>query len=344
MNDIILKEFKENAVFRLDESLRMITIAFSKIADDMLWKRPTELGMALGNQILHSCGNMTQYVCTSLAERVDERKRDLEFSTNTGLTKEELLKQTSFKKVTETLPLLKEYSIQVNPREINLFYLNKDIRERIVFEDDLYKVLSTNISWSKSGILKEVSDFPERFSPNVIMRPLYQEVILPNLCYIGGGGELAYWMQLKNYFDKVEITFPILLLRNSALIQTEKQAKKLKKLDISLEDVFLKRDALINKKVREISNIDIDLSVQKNHLKQQFENLYHLARKTDESFLGAIKAQEIKQLKGLENLEKRLLKAQKRKIIIMSFSPKHKVGPAQGQFVRFLASFHGTRP
>jgi len=71
----------------------MITIAFSKIADDMLWKRPTEQGMALGNQILHSCGNMTQYVCTTLAERVDERKRDLEFCTNTGLTKEELLKQ-----------------------------------------------------------------------------------------------------------------------------------------------------------------------------------------------------------------------------------------------------------
>ena len=93
MNDIILKEFKENAVFRLDESLRMITIAFSKIADDMLWKHPTVMGMALGNQILHSCGNMTQYICTSLAERVDERKRDLEFSTNTGLTKEELLKQ-----------------------------------------------------------------------------------------------------------------------------------------------------------------------------------------------------------------------------------------------------------
>ena len=85
MNDIILKEFKENAVFRLDESLRMITIAFSKIADDMLWKRPTEQGMALGNQILHSCGNMTQYICTSLAERVDERKRDLEFSKNTAV-------------------------------------------------------------------------------------------------------------------------------------------------------------------------------------------------------------------------------------------------------------------
>lgn len=93
MKDLILKEFKENAVFRLEESLRMIKIAFSKITEDMLWKRPTEKGMALGNQILHSCGNMTQYICTSLGEQKDERKRELEFSTHAGATKEELVKQ-----------------------------------------------------------------------------------------------------------------------------------------------------------------------------------------------------------------------------------------------------------
>ena len=146
------------------------------------------------------------------------------------------------------------------------------------------------------------------------MRPLYQEVILPNLCYIGGGGELAYWFQLKAFFNKLQVPFPILLLRNSALIQTEKQSVKLQKLNISKEDIFLKRDTLINKKVREVSNIDIDFSLQKKHLTQQFEDLYKLAEQTDKSFLGAIKAQEIKQLKGLDNLEKRLLKAQKRKL------------------------------
>ena len=90
MNKIILKEFKENAIFRLEESLRMILIAFSKITEEMLWKQPTEGGMALGNQILHSCGNMTQYISASLGEQRDERKRDLEFSTNTG-PREELL-------------------------------------------------------------------------------------------------------------------------------------------------------------------------------------------------------------------------------------------------------------
>lgn len=229
--------------------------------------------------------------------------------------KEELLNQTSFHAVSQTNEALsKKYGIQVNPREINLFYLKEDLRERIVFEDDSYKVLNTDIIWSKSEIIKHLDEVPERFSPNVIMRPLYQEVILPNLCYIGGGGELAYWFQLKQYFNKVEVPFPILLLRNSVLIQTENQHKKLQKLNISDDDIFLKRDAFINKKVREISNIDIDFATQKESLVNQFKELYKLAEQTDESFLGAVKAQEVKQLKGLDNLEKRLLKAQKRKL------------------------------
>jgi len=228
---------------------------------------------------------------------------------------DEILNQTSYKSVTKTSKALsKNYDIQVNPREINLFYLKENLRERIVFEDDVYKVNATHISWSQPEITKEILNFPERFSPNVIMRPLYQEVILPNLCYIGGGGELAYWFQLKDYFKKVEEPFPILLLRNSVLIQSEVQYEKLQKLHISNEDIFLKRDNFINKKVREISNIDIDFSPQKELLKKQFEELYQLAAQTDKSFLGAVKAQEAKQLKGLDTLEKRLLKAQKRKL------------------------------
>ena len=98
------------------------------------------------------------------------------------------------------------------------------------------------------------------------------------------------------------------------MIQTKKQQKKLENLNISKRDIFLDRNVLINKRVREISNIDIDFSPQKKHLKQQFKSLYELAEKTDKSFLGAVKAQETKQISGLEHLEKRLLKAQKRKL------------------------------
>jgi bacillithiol synthase len=231
--------------------------------------------------------------------------------------KDELLNNTSFKSVSETIKKISDlpnqpYNIQVNPREINLFYLKKNLRERIVFEDGKYSVVDSKISWNKDEILKEVDNNPERFSPNVIMRPLYQEVILPNLCYIGGGGELTYWFELKQFFNEVKVPFPILLLRNSVLIQTVQQQNKLNNLNISSEDVFLKRDAFINKKVRKISIIDIDFSSQKEQLIQQFKHLYKLAEKTDKSFIGAVKSQEAKQLKGLEKLEKRLLKAQKK--------------------------------
>ncbi|WP_299397064.1 bacillithiol biosynthesis cysteine-adding enzyme BshC [uncultured Gelidibacter sp.] len=231
---------------------------------------------------------------------------------------DELVEQSSFKKVSKTNDeinaLPSNYKIQVNPREINLFYINNNIRERILETDGVYGVLDTDIRWTKEELLAEVKEHPEYFSPNVILRPLYQEVILPNLCYIGGGGELAYWLQLKSNFEAQNVTFPMLLLRNSVLLITEKQKEKLDKLNVSVADLFLKQDDLMTKVTKAISDINIDFSPQKEQLQKQFEHLYQLAEQTDKSFKGAVAAQEVKQIKGLENLEKRLLKAQKRKL------------------------------
>jgi len=232
--------------------------------------------------------------------------------------KRDLLENITSARVGATVEKLsalpEQYGIQVSPREINYFYLTAGGRERIVQNEGQYRVINTNKVFKREEILEELENHPERFSPNVIARPLYQEVILPNLCYIGGGGELAYWLELKSSFDAMKVPFPILLLRNSAMVITEKQHKKLEKLNIKTADLFLKQSSLINKKIREISNIDIDFSPQKEYLRQQFEALYDLAEKTDKSFLGAVKAQEARQKKGLEHLEKRLLKAQKRKL------------------------------
>jgi bacillithiol biosynthesis cysteine-adding enzyme BshC len=228
--------------------------------------------------------------------------------------KEELENQTSYKTVQKTIEELKDYTIQVNPREINLFYIEDNLRERIIFEHNKYIINNTKTSFSKEEILKLLESNPEKFSPNVIMRPLYQEIILPNLCYIGGGGEIAYWLELKSFFEAVNITFPILLVRNSVLLSTEKQAHKADKLGLSWYDLFTKPAHLVNTITHKLSPFPIDLTPQKEILEKQFEYLYELANQTDKSFSGAVKAQEVKQKKGLENLEKRLLKAQKRKL------------------------------
>lgn len=227
--------------------------------------------------------------------------------------KNELLQQTSYNKVSETIEQFKPYSIQVNPREINLFYIQDNLRERIVFENGNYKINNTTLSFSESEILTELENNPKNFSPNVILRPLYQEVILPNLCYIGGGGEIAYWLELKSMFEANKIAFPVLLVRNSVLIATEKQVAKLDKLQVNWNEIFQSEKKLIEIKTKEYSQFTVDFSEQKEVLKNQFIALYEIASKTDKSFLGAVAAQERKQIKGLDNLEKRLLKAEKRK-------------------------------
>jgi bacillithiol biosynthesis cysteine-adding enzyme BshC len=228
--------------------------------------------------------------------------------------KEELLHQTAHKAVVETTEQLKTYNIQVNPREINLFYIEDKVRERIILENGVYKVNNTKQEFTTEQILALLDSNPECFSPNVILRPLYQEVILPNLCYIGGGGEIAYWLELKSFFDTAKVTFPMLLVRNSVLIATEKQANKADKLNLSWTDLFAKQIDLINKQTVHLSEFSIDMSPLKEQLQKQFEALHLITEQTDPSFVGAVKAQETKQIKGLDNLEKRLLRAQKRKL------------------------------
>lgn len=227
----------------------------------------------------------------------------------------ELEDALSFKEVSKTTKKLVNagYGEQVHPREINLFYLTAGVRERIIENDGVFLVNDTTITFTKAEILAELQSHPERFSPNALLRPLFQEVILPNLCYTGGGGELAYWFQLQDYFKSVAIPFPILLLRNSGLLVSEKAGSQLEKLDVTTNDLFKKQQNLQKEYTKKISAITIDFSKQRAHLTAQFVAMYALAKQTDASFIGAVGAQEKKQLKGLDHLEKRLLKAQKKK-------------------------------
>jgi len=104
-----------------------------------------------------------------------------------------------------------------------------------------------------------------------------------------------------------------LMLRNSAMLVSKRQYERIEKLKLHPVDLFLKPEDLKNLKVQQLSEFPVDFSAQKAVLLQQFADLHLLAKKTDITFENAVKAQEIRQLKGLDKLEKRLLKAQKRK-------------------------------
>jgi len=226
----------------------------------------------------------------------------------------ELTTQFSHTAIQPTLKSLSEnYHVQSEGRAINLFYLKEATRNRIEKNGELFSVVDTNIQFTQAEIIQELQAYPDRFSPNVILRGAYQETIIPSVVFVGGGGELAYWMELKNVFEQSGVDYPVIILRNSFLFINDKQAKQWASLEFNSESLFN-------------SILDLELAFVK---KQSVENLAlteHIASLTDlykviqqdvikiDSSLGdhalnlSVQAQ-----KKLALLEKKMIRAEKRK-------------------------------
>jgi bacillithiol biosynthesis cysteine-adding enzyme BshC len=209
--------------------------------------------------------------------------------------------------------LASTYHVQSDGRDLNLFYLKENTRARIDKQGASYIVVDANISFTEEEIVKELHAHPDRFSPNVILRGVYQETILPGIAFIGGGGELAYWMELKNVFNEVKVHYPILQLRNSFMFMNEKQTAHWNSLGFSLEDLFKPM-------------LELELDYVKNQTKENLALTNHIASlndlyasiqqdviKIDTSLGDHTKNLSVQAQKKLALLEKKMIRAEKRK-------------------------------
>jgi uncharacterized protein YllA (UPF0747 family) len=209
--------------------------------------------------------------------------------------------------------LEKSYKSQVHGREINFFYLLDGYRERIVSEGNKFLTNDGKFNWNNESLEKEINDFPERFSPNVVMRPLYQECILPNLVYIGGGAEIAYWLELKGVFDFYKVPYPILALRNSALVLDVKHSNKLSNAGLKIEDLFLEKSVLQRKVALQNAKDDLTLLSEKVQLKDITNKLEEIASHIDAPTKSAAFAFEKRLEAQIERFSLKLIRQQKKK-------------------------------
>ncbi|MFS0490209.1 bacillithiol biosynthesis cysteine-adding enzyme BshC [Leadbetterella byssophila] len=229
--------------------------------------------------------------------------------------KEELSSGIVKQKLDENAVLLDQlgYKPQIHPREINLFYKDKGLRERIDLVEGEYKVLETALSFTKEEIEVLLQEHPERFSPNVALRPLYQEMILPNVAYLGGPSELTYWLQLKGIFDHFKVAFPAVMPRNLALVVNENLQKRLDKLGVKVEDLYQDDAKLRKAYVDQVSENQLQLQEEQASLDELFDSIIRKAISVDPTLKGAIEAEKVKMSKGISNLEARIKKAEERK-------------------------------
>lgn len=200
--------------------------------------------------------------------------------------------------------------VQVNPREINLFYLS-EMRNRIEAEGDVFKIVDQELTFTHEEILHELRNHPEKFSPNALMRPVYQEKVLPNIAYIGGNAEIMYWLELKDYFEAVGLPMPLLIPRNSMLFLNEKTISKSGKLGLSLRELFGDFTKITDERILGDNKILMKINEMRQVIAENFNSLKTLAAQTEKTFANLVEAEEVRQLKSFEKMKKRLLRAEK---------------------------------
>jgi len=226
----------------------------------------------------------------------------------------ELLTSFSHEAIQPTIAALsKDYHVQSEGRSINLFYLKDNLRGRIEKQGEQFIVVDTDIQFTEKEIIAELHQHPERFSPNVILRGVYQETILPGVVFVGGGGELAYWMELKNLFQQLGVHYPLLQLRNSFLLIRQKQADQWAAMQFEEQDLFKPILELEVAYVKKHATQALDLQDQINHLTTLYSTIKNEVVKVDPT-LGTHADNLAQQAKAkLLALEKKMVRAEKRK-------------------------------
>jgi bacillithiol biosynthesis cysteine-adding enzyme BshC len=226
----------------------------------------------------------------------------------------EVSEQVGYKKVMETNELLEQqnYHQQVFVRESNLFYIAEDgTRQRISWEDDHFEV--NDQPKTADELVAEINSHPERFSPNALYRPIYQEEILPNLVFIGGGGEMAYWLQLKSLFDAHEVPFPMLRTRDSILLYNKNQAETMNALKLELMDIKLGVDQIVKDIALTESEANLQLTDAEATLFKAKSQVMEKVHQVNANMETMVEAEFAKMIKSIERIESKLIKAEKSK-------------------------------
>ena len=233
-------------------------------------------------------------------------------ATFTAVIADDLIDHTPHNVIHQTNLKLEQagYQAQAYVRPINFFCLDCQTRERIEKTDnDTWQVLNSSISYTKQEIADKIQQSPASFSPNVLLRPLYQEMVLPNLAYIGGPGELSYWMQLKDLFEHYKVPFPILIPRHFAFVINASLQRKLGKLELSVEELFLPEHELRRKVIGLQDNEALNLSDEQQELKALIEKVAEKAAIADPSLKNWVAAEGKKMEKIIDKADQRIRKS-----------------------------------
>ena len=232
-------------------------------------------------------------------ESVHIWKKDLLIDGNpenqSGIKSIELLKKQ------HELMLSQGVEPQAFPREINCFYIEEGIRERIEYQNGKYVRIQSKIRYSQEEMDYLIENQSDKISPNVLLRPIYQQNILPNVVYIGGPAEIKYWIQIAPLFEHHGVVMPRLQLRLSSLILNQGGKKKIEKLGLLKTD-FWKPFSEIEGKIIDIQDEKYTLDFEIEQLAKTYEGIWKSLFNMNFEGLKALKKNHTESIKELRRI------------------------------------------
>lgn len=224
----------------------------------------------------------------------------------------------STKQALETSDKLKQagYHTQIQLHEgiLNLFLAEKE-RKTIQSKGDDFFVKGTEQTYIKSELLALPDEKPEIFSPNVLLRPIYQDALLPTVAYIGGPGEIAYFAQMKGVYESFGLPMPVIYPRKTVTLIEKHVDNVLKKYDINVRDIWEDTD----KKIQEISKKQIPVSIDEifraasSHLGQDLQSIKKEIMGFDPTLEKSVDLASRRMDQQMKFLEEKILRAAKKR-------------------------------
>lgn len=207
------------------------------------------------------------------------------------------------------------YHAQVAARPTNLFWLGDNGRRAIdIGNDGIFSLRGTGRTISRGELLGRLENEPERFSPNVVLRPLMQDALLPTAAYVGGPSEVSYFAQYGAVYDWADMEMPLIHPRASVSLVEGKVQKVLDKYDLSVADFREDLDVLFQEVVVDVMEVDVDDVFQNamRHVHEAVNSVKPDAEAVDRSLVSSVEATRAALRDEMDRLKTKVVRAEKR--------------------------------
>jgi bacillithiol biosynthesis cysteine-adding enzyme BshC len=207
------------------------------------------------------------------------------------------------------------YHAQVHAQPTNLFWLANDGRHAIDLGDDgTFRLRHTDRTFTRSELLDRLDAAPERFSPNVVLRPLMQDHLLPTAAYVAGPGEVSYFAQYGDVYAWADLEPPLIHPRASVSLVEGKVQKVLDKYELSVCDFRAQPEALFQSVVVDTMEVDIDAVFQEatTQMHRAINALKPEVEAVDSTLSSSAEATRAAIVEEMEDLKQRTVRAEKR--------------------------------